>query len=168
MYKDWAKRFYPLSLKNEFKLTYFAKHFKTVEINSTFYRLPSEATVKKWYGSVPPDFVFSIKLSRYLTHILKLQPGEPFKQGFKNYLERLQHLKDKLGPILVQLPASFQAAPERLINLDKEAQQLGKRYKLNLKLACEFRHDSWFRDETFEILKKHQMAAVIASGPGRW
>src|SRR5579884_1491955 len=123
IYKDWAKRFYPLSLKNDFKLTYFAHHFKTVEINSTFYRLPSEEAVKKWYGAVPADFTFSLRLSRYLTHILRLTPGQPFNQGFKNYLDRLQHLKDKIGPILVQLPASFPAAPDRLINLDNEAKR---------------------------------------------
>src|SRR5579884_1878954 len=94
IYKDWAKVFYPLSLKNEFKLTYFAHHFPTVEINSTFYRLPSEKMVKNWYGSVPAGFVFSVKLSRYLTHMLRLQPGQQFSDGLNNYFDRLKFLKD--------------------------------------------------------------------------
>jgi uncharacterized protein YecE (DUF72 family) len=168
IYKDWAKKFYPSALKHEYKLTYFSNHFPTVEINSTFYRLPGEAAVRNWYGSVPSDFVFSAKLSRYLTHRLQLKPGETFNTGLQNYLDRLQHLRDKLGPILVQLPASFHAAPDRIVNLAQQLKKIAPEYKLEVRLACEFRHKSWFTAEIMDILREHNIAAVIASGPGRW
>lgn len=168
VYKDWAKRFYPTTLKQECKLTYFAHHFPTVEINSTFYRLPSEAAVKNWYGSVPADFVFSIKLSRYLTHLIQLQPGQTFNEGLDNYFSRLQFLREKIGCVLVQLPARYHVKPERINNLAEQIKKMEAKYKLKLPIATEFRHKSWFTPEVDELLARNNIANVIASGPGRW
>lgn len=168
MYKDWEGRFYPSSLKQNLKLTYFSKHFPTVEINSTFYRLPSESAVKNWYGSVPDGFIFSVKLSRYLTHMLKLAPGYNFNEGLDNYISRVSLLKDKLGAVLVQLPPSLQAEPEKISNLYNHKLRLEKKYSINLPLAIEFRHRSWFSEKIISELKGYNIAAVISSGPGRW
>jgi len=168
VYKDWAKRFYPVTLKHEYKLTYFAHHFPTVEINSTFYKLPSENTVKNWYGSVPKDFVFTVKLSRYLTHMVQLKPGKKFDQGLDNYFSRVQFLKDKIGCVLVQLPSSYHAKPERIENLAAKFKGMEKKYDLKLPIATEFRHKSWFIPEILNMLSKLNICNVIASGPGRW
>lgn len=115
VYKDWAKRFYPEDLKNQDKLAYFARHFDTVEINSTFYRLPTGRAVRNWYESVPEGFIFAIKLSRYLTHKIRLKPGDKFDAGIDLYFHRLKFLKEKIGVVLVQLPAHIRAKPERLL-----------------------------------------------------
>jgi uncharacterized protein YecE (DUF72 family) len=167
-YKDWGNRFYPDSLRHDDLLAYYAERFATVEVNATFYRLPSESAVKNWYKSVPDNFVYSIKLSRYITHILRLDSGRQTEEALDHFVSRIKHLKEKLGPLLVQLPSTFHASPGRIENLAKEIAPLEKKYDIPLKLACEFRHKSWFTGDIFSLLKKHNIAAVSASGPGRW
>lgn len=168
VYKDWEGKFYPEDLPAKDKLSFFAKEFKTVEINNTFYRLPSEDAVKKWYSGTPDDFIFTAKLSRYLTHLVRLNPGSKFDDGMKNYFSRIRHLKSKLAVVLVQLPASFSAKPGRIENLARKFEESCAQNGLNADLACEFRDISWFKPEVFKTLESLNIASVIASGPGKW
>src|SRR5262249_37896119 len=113
-YKHWWNgQFYPRELKPTQWLKYFAQHFDTVEINNSFYRLPTEESFHAWYSQAPSNFVFAVKASRFLTHIKRLKdPAEALELFFS----RAQHLKDRLGPILFQLPPQFKADLDRLEN----------------------------------------------------
>ncbi|NPV03622.1 MAG: DUF72 domain-containing protein [Syntrophaceae bacterium] len=132
-------------------LAYYSARFRCLEVNSTFYRLPLESTLARWRDLVPAGFVFAVKASRYITHIKRL--GEP-SATVGPFLERIRTLGVKLGPILFQLPARFPFNGELLESfchtLDK-----GFRY------AFEFRDPGWFRDETYDILKKRGAAFCI-------
>src|ERR1041385_1680866 len=101
MYKDWGKEFYPVDMKKGF-LTFLAGEFNTVEVNSSFYHLPLATTFTKWYGEVSDTFIFAVKLSRYVTHMEFENAREPLYR----FLSRAKNLKEKLGPILIQLPPS--------------------------------------------------------------
>src|SRR4051794_25671650 len=117
MYKDWDGRFYPEDVKDPDKLPYFAKHFSTVEINSTFYHLPLETSVQRWYDITPKNFVFTVKLSRYLTHTKRLVPDDTFDESLREFFVRAKPLREKLGVVLAQLPAGFRADQPRLEHL---------------------------------------------------
>ena len=107
-YADWRGRLYPRGLAQREWLTYYADRFQSVEVNNVFYRLPEKATFKRWAAETPEDFEFSLKASRYLTHVLRLsRPTEPVRR----LLSRSSCLCAKRGPILLQLPANFQADP---------------------------------------------------------
>jgi uncharacterized protein YecE (DUF72 family) len=168
IYKDWALRFYPKNLKQEEKLAYYAQHFPTVEINNSFYRLPSEENFKNWQAQVPEDFLFSVKLSRFLTHIKRLKPDERTNEGVDRFCSRARHLKTNLGVVLVQLPANFQASAEKVDNLARQFKKAEKKYGMRFPLAMEFRHDSWFTYESFELLRSLGIASVINSSPDMW
>jgi len=155
-YKHWAEAFYPEELPDKEKLQFYANHFRTVEINSTFYHLPLESTVKKWREQVPDDFIFAVKASRYITHIKRLLDEE----SVKNFLGRAKLLKEKLGVILFQLPPSFKANNERLENFIR---LLPKKYRYTV----EFRDDSWFTEETYEILRKRDVAICFSDLKGK-
>jgi uncharacterized protein YecE (DUF72 family) len=139
-------------------LEYYAQHFRTVEVNNTFYRLPSRDAVANWVTQTPPDFVFAVKASRYLTHIKRLTTVE---QGWKLFRERIEPLIDagKLGPVLWQLPANFHCD---LARLESALEQLppGRH-------AFEFRHPSWFKDGVYAALRRRNAALVIAHHPER-
>ena len=110
-YEHWRGLFYSRDLsKNEF-LTYFCSHFQTVEINNTFYQLPERKTLIRWRDTVPAGFVFSVKASRYITHMKKLKDTE---ESLTKFLERIKVLEDKLGPVLFQLPPNWNFNLERL------------------------------------------------------
>ena len=152
-YNDWADGvFYPPDISNREWLKFYSKHFSTVEINASFYRQMSAKTYKKWHNTAPKDFIFSVKISRFLTHIKKLNdPKEPWQR----FINNAKILKEKLGPILVQLPPNFKINSERLENL---LRIIPKKYKI----AFEFRHETWFCDEVYQILKKYNAALVFA------
>ena len=166
-YPHWKNGvFYPENWKDH-ELKYYQKFFNSVELNASFYHLPKKETFRNWRKLVPKDFIFSVKASRYLTHILRLsEPREPLE----NLLENASALKEKLGPIFFQLPPSFAAEPERLA---KFAELLGfSRGKLlrgalppHLRFAFEFRHQSWFGPEIYRTLKKHNLALVFSDTP---
>src|SRR5438552_16579314 len=110
-YRHWRDRFYPGGVRQSEWLEYYAQRFRTVELNITFYRLPSPATFADWADRVPDDFVFAVKASRYLTHILRLrEPEAPVER----LMEGASRLGSKLGPVLIQLPPRMSAEPERL------------------------------------------------------
>jgi uncharacterized protein YecE (DUF72 family) len=159
VYPHWRERLYPKGLPQRQWLTYYAEHFDTVEINNTFYRLPSPSAVEGWVEQSPPGFVFAVKASRYLTHVKRLKTLGPYLKRFNEPLEPLIH-SEKLGAILWQFPQNFHLNIERLASALK-ALPPGRH-------AFEFRHDSWFTDETYGLLRQHGAALVIGDEASRW
>ncbi len=159
VYPHWRERFYPKGVAQRRWLSYYAEHFDTVEINSTFYRLASPAAVASWLENSPEGFLFAVKMSRYMTHIKRLTMLE---RGTQRFYERLDGLTDsgKLGPVLWQFPPNFHR------DIDRLAAALPKlppgRH------AFEFRHESWFTDEVYELLRRHGAALVIGNESRRW
>jgi uncharacterized protein YecE (DUF72 family) len=157
-YKDWRGRLYPDGLPQRRWLERYAEVFDTVEVNSTFYRLASPNAVGLWVEQTPSGFVFTCKASRYLTHIKRLAGIE---QGVGRFYEPLERLRTsrKLGPILWQFPDNFQRDDERLA---------GALRTLRRGRHCfEFRHESWFVDDVYELLQRHGAALVIGDHPER-
>ena len=157
-YAHWRNGvFYPPRLAPRNWLAYYAREFDTVEVNSTFYRLPRTSAVARWVEETPDDFVFAVKVSRYLTHVKRLvDTGEHLPLLYER-LEPLLH-SPKLGPFLWQLPPTFRCDHGRLAGA-LELLHDGRRH------AFEFRHASWFRDETYALLREHGCALVIADRP---
>jgi uncharacterized protein YecE (DUF72 family) len=157
-YDDWRGRLYPEGLGKPRWLERYAEEFDTVEVNSTFYRLASRDAVARWVEQTPDDFLFAAKASRYLTHIRRLKDIE---QGIQRYYERIEPLvrSPKLGPIVWQFPANFKADTEllaRTLPLLPEGRH-----------CFEFRHESWFKRETYGLLGEHGAALVIGDHP-KW
>ena len=156
-YDHWRQRFYPADLPKSKWFEYYAQHFDTVEINNTFYHLPKEQTLQRWHDIAPKDFLYAVKANRYITHIKRLKDAaEPLERFF----ERVGLLKSRLGPILYQLPPSLQ----------KDLDLLGSFIKLvpRRKTAVfEFRHQSWYCDDTYELLKKYGAGFCIHDMPGK-
>ena len=150
-YDHWRGPFYPPSAKTEDFLPYYCKYFHTVEINNTFYQLPQKETLDMWRDTVPAGFIFSVKGSRYITHMKKLKDPE---KSVGKFLERVEVLGEKLGPILFQLPPRWKLNPERL-EAFLEALPGEQRY------ALEFRDTTWFSDITYRILRDHGAAFCI-------
>jgi uncharacterized protein YecE (DUF72 family) len=155
-YDSWRGRLYPEGLGKGRWLERYSEVFDTVEVNSTFYRLASRDAVARWVDQTPPDFVFAAKASRYLTHVRRLQDIE---EGIARYYERIEPLVEsgKLGPVVWQFPATFRRDDERLA----AALPL-----LPPGRHCfEFRHESWFTEPVYELLRAHSAALVIADHP---
>jgi uncharacterized protein YecE (DUF72 family) len=151
-YRHWRETFYPRGLAQGKWLEFFADRFATVESNAAFYRLPDARTFAAWAERTPPDFVMAVKASRYLTHIRRLaEPEEPVKL----LVERARELGSKLGPILVQLPPSMRADVGRL------RATLGA-FPPDWRVAVEFRHKSWWTDETRRALTEFGAALCLA------
>jgi uncharacterized protein YecE (DUF72 family) len=152
-YKDWAAQFYPEDLPAKDQLGFYATIFNTVEINATFYRLPTLKAVRGWHDRVPPDFQFSIKGSRYITHTKRIRDcGE----AVENYFERLHPLGDRLAVVLWQLPPSL----KRDVPLLEDFIEI---LPPGLRHAIEFRHDSWIGDEVTGTLGRRNIANVLVS-----
>jgi uncharacterized protein YecE (DUF72 family) len=139
-------------------LELYASLFRTVEINNTFYRLPRREAVDAWVKESPPGFLFAVKASRYLTHVKRLQD---MGRGVERFYERIEPLlrSPKMGPVLWQLPPTFRRDDERLAAA--LAQLPAGRH------CFEFRHESWFSEETYELLRRHGAALVIGDHPQR-
>ncbi len=161
IYDHWLGKFYPLALPAKDRLKFFSCHFKTAEINYSFYHLPRPTTYQNWYRQTPGDFVFSVKASRFITHIKRLKG---VKEAWQQFLENSLNLKEKLGPILFQFPPSFQASEEGIKRLENFLKMIAKN-KQKLRFAFEFRHKSWCQKSVYELLKKHNVAWVIADSP---
>ncbi len=150
-YDHWRDVFYPADLPKNQWFAYYVKHFDTVEINNTFYHLPSEATFDSWHDQAPPGFCYALKFSRYGTQMKKLKDPEA---TINNFIERAQRLQSFLGPILVQLPPRWKPDHGRLrAFLDATPS--------NVRWAVEFREATWFSDEVYAILRDHNAAMVI-------
>ncbi len=157
-YAHWRGDFYPRRLVRERWLEFYAEHFDTVEVNSTFYRLASPSSAAMWVEQTPARFIFTCKASRYLTHIRRL--GD-ISDGVARFYERLEALSDarKMGPTLWQLPESFRRDDARL---ERAVRNLPRG-----RHCFEFRHESWFTAPVYEILRKHGVALVIGDHPKR-
>jgi uncharacterized protein YecE (DUF72 family) len=155
LYEHWRGRFYPPSARGS-ELEWFAARFETVELNVTFYRMPASATFRSWAARVPPGFIFAVKASRYLTHILRLRQA---RQSVEYLLERVTELGEHLGPILLQLP------PDLPIDLDGLAATL-ESFPPGIRVAVEPRHPSWYTDEFRALLIEHDAALCMADRRG--
>lgn len=151
-YNHWIKIFYPENLEKNKWLSFYSKYFNTVEVNSTFYRIPFENIVKSWYKKVPDNFFFSIKGPKVITHKMKLKGGNEY---FKKFFERVSLLNEKLKLILWQLPPSLKKDIPLLENFISMLPN-------NYKHAIEFRNNSWFVDELFDLLQNHNIAFCIS------
>lgn len=152
-YAHWEGKFYPKSVKKKDMLKYYSGHFHTVEINNSFYNLPKKKTFKDWAKQSPKEFVFAVKASRYITHMKKLKGP---KRSVSKFLRRVDALGKKLGPIVFQLPPKWKCDAERLESFLK---MLPKRKKY--RYAFEFRNETWFRKEVYDLLKEHNAAFCI-------
>jgi uncharacterized protein YecE (DUF72 family) len=157
-YDSWRGRLYPERCPKRRWLEVYAEHFDTVEVNSTFYRLARREAVAGWVSQTPPEFLFAVKASRYLTHIRRLREIE---QGIKRFYEPIEPLIEagRLGPVLWQLPENFHRDDERLIGLF-ELLPPGPH-------TIEFRHESWFAPEVMSILRRYGVALTIGDHPSR-
>jgi uncharacterized protein YecE (DUF72 family) len=160
-YDDWKGIFYPKHAKIP-ELQFYAQYFNTVEVNSSFYRLPSKATFKHWNSLTPQHFIFSIKASRYISHVKRLKTDARGKLAIRRFLKNASGLGPKLGVILVQLPSNFKANLERLESFITYCAHELKKYNKKTKIALEFRHESWFNDAVYTVLKKHKIALIIS------
>ncbi|MFC7522489.1 DUF72 domain-containing protein [Parapedobacter sp. GCM10030251] len=150
-YKHWKGVFYPEKLKERDQLSFYSKSFYTVEINNSFYRLPSESTFNNWKDQVPTDFLFAVKANRYITHLKKLNEVAEYTRDF---VQLANHLGKKLGPFLFQLPPSWKLNLDRLSNF---AEILPKGYRY----AFEFRNQDWYVPGVYEVLRHHNCAFCI-------
>jgi len=152
-YADWRGRFYPEKLPQRRWLEHYASIFDTVELNNTFYRLPQEDAVRRWAQQTPPGFLFTVKVSRYATHIKRLTT---VADSSRRLAERLGPLEERgcVGPWLWQLPPKFRRDDERLA---------GALAELPPGRHCfEFRDPSWFAEPVWTLLRRHRVAAVLA------
>jgi uncharacterized protein YecE (DUF72 family) len=150
-YNDWAGLFYPADLPKSKWLEYYAGHFNTVEINNTFYRQPKPETFTNWHKQAPKNFLYTIKANRYITHIKRLKDA---KEPLGRFLKGALLLKENLGPILYQLPPGFHQDLDRLRRFLKVLPK-------KLTAVFEFRHESWFSQDTFELLKEFNVSFCI-------
>jgi uncharacterized protein YecE (DUF72 family) len=150
-YTDWRGCFYPAQLPTRDYLPFYSTRFNSLEVNSTFYRLPLETTLARWRDIAPESFVFAVKASRFITHVKRLEDAEGSVLPF---LDRIRCLGAKLGPVLLQLPSRF---PFNGDKLGKFCKVLSK----DVRYAFEFRDPGWFRQETCDILSQHNMAFCI-------
>ncbi len=164
MYKHWGQRFYPENLKEDC-LTFFSREFDTVEINSSFYRMPTYHTFEMWREKSSSKFIFSVKLNQYLTHRKRLIIDEESQAYLKEFLVRAQELERKLAAILIQLPPSFKKNLPRLNIFLKTVNDIILNLEFKPKLAMEFRHQSWFEEEVYEELRSQKVSLVISSTP---
>ncbi|MDQ3441320.1 MAG: DUF72 domain-containing protein, partial [Planctomycetota bacterium] len=151
-YKAWKGPFYPKDMSSDDMLRFYGERFRTVEINNTFFRMPKPAVLEAWAAEVPADFKFVLKASRGITHMKRLKNAE---DSVAHLLKVAEVLKDRLGPLLFQLPP----------NMKKDAARLREFLALlptKRRAAFEFRHQSWFDDEVFALLRHRRVALCIA------
>jgi uncharacterized protein YecE (DUF72 family) len=149
-YKEWKGSFYPPKIPAEAMLRYYAERFLTVEVNNSFYRIPSERVLAGWAEQVPPDFRFVMKASRRITHNSRLKDQDG---SLSYFLQAVNPLGERLGPTLFQLPPTFKKDAERLKEF---LERLPRRWPA----AIEFRHESWFGDDIYDLLRSRDVALV--------
>jgi len=156
-YPSWRGTFYPEDLPSRRYLEFYAQEFPTTEVNYSFYHLPKPETYAKWAAQVPKGFVFSVKASRLITHTKRLKDVE---EPWETFVGNARSLGAHLGPILLQFPPSFRC------NLGRLATFLKMAGSSRVRLVFEFRHASWFVEEVYRLLSRHEAALCIADSPG--
>jgi len=154
-YDHWRERFYPHKLGKPGWLDFYARHFSTVELNNSFYRLPSEAAFANWRDVSPANFSFAVKVSRFITHIKRLKNVE---EAVETFMSRAKILEEKLGPLLYQLPPNMHRDDERLESFLAILPR-------GLKHVVEFRHESWLDEGVFEILRQYNTGLCVFDMP---
>ncbi len=155
-YKSWEEIFYPADVPASRHFEFYATQFRTVEINLTFYRLPSEKMVEGWRRKAPPGFVYAVKGSRFITHMKKLANLDG---AVDKFFDRIAPMKRRIGIILWQLPPILR---KDMARLEAFLCNLPKQYRH----AVEFRHASWLEEETFDLLRRYRAAHVSVSSRG--
>jgi uncharacterized protein YecE (DUF72 family) len=157
VYKHWLDIFYPRGLSGREQLVFYARHFDTVEINYSFYRLPGREVFEAWREESPEGFLFAVKGSRYLTHMKKLtDPQEPLER----LMESAGGLSEKLGPILFQFPSQWKLNLPRLSEFVEALHAYGGQ-----RFAFEFRHRSWLVPDVYALLQSINAALCLPVSP---
>ena len=186
-YEPWRKVFYPEGLPQRRELEFCGRHFPTVEINGSFYSLQRPEYYEQWYDETPQGFLFAVKGSRYITHMLRLSKIEKPLANF--FASGILNLREKLGPFLWQFPPMFRFKPERLdaffrllprsteqalaLARRRDARMIGRsRLAIDanrrLRHAVEIRHPSFMTAEFVRLLRKHGIGLVVADTAGKW
>jgi len=160
-YSDWEEEFYPEELPAENKLEHYSEHFDTVELNNTFYQLPSKGTFEKWRERTPDDFLFTVKVSRFITHRKYLKDCS---DAWGNFYKRAEALKEKLGPFLIQLPARWNVNLERIESFVQNLKDISPEEIF----AFEFRNESWFQKPIIEFFKKQDNITLCLTDSSEW
>jgi len=150
-YRHWREIFYPKGLAQTRWFAFYAEHFDTVEINSSFYHLPKASTFEKWRDQAPPGFCYAIKANRFITQAKKLVDCE---EPMERMMAATRHLGDRLGPMLYQLPPSMGVDLERLANFLRLV-------PVDVTSVFEFRNKSWYIPETFDLLDRHGVGFCV-------
>jgi uncharacterized protein YecE (DUF72 family) len=150
-YKHWLEIFYSKCLPQTRWFAFYAEHFDTVEINSSFYHLPKASTFEKWRDQAPPGFCYAIKANRFITQAKKLLDCE---EPMERMMTAARHLGDRFGPMLYQLPPSLHRDLERL-------EGFLRLLPGDVTNVFEFRHKSWYVDETFALLDRHGVSLCL-------
>jgi len=156
-YGHWRGPFYPEDWPKAEFLKYYVRHFRSVEINNSFYQLPKKETLSTWREETPSDFIFTVKGSRFITHMKKLKDAE---DSLPPLLDAVDALEPKLAVLLFQLPPRWHCNAERLKDFLKSVPS-------DYRLAFEFRDESWFSGEIYEVLRHHGAAFCIYDLAGR-
>jgi uncharacterized protein YecE (DUF72 family) len=160
-YSGWRGSFYPEDLPSREFLAFYAREFDSTEVNYSFYHLPRPSTYEKWASLVADSFVFALKASRFITHVKRLRDT---REAWTTFVRNALALGSHLGPILLQCPPSFRCDRRRLAAFLSLAQD-SVAGSPRLRLAFEFRHDSWFTEEIYKLLRRHDAALCIADSP---
>jgi uncharacterized protein YecE (DUF72 family) len=152
-YNEWKGNFYPEDIKSKDMLSYYSKHFSTVEINNTFYRIPKKEVFESWKEQVPAEFRFILKAPQLITHIKRLKTDT--KDTVEYFTKVSSALGEKRGVVLFQLPPSFKLNLERLEEFIKIVPE-------EIKAAFEFRHEEWFNDDVYSLLKKRNFSLCLS------
>jgi uncharacterized protein YecE (DUF72 family) len=151
-YKDWVGSFYPAHIRPDDYLSHYVEHFRAVELDSTFYGPPRATSVHTWYANTPPDFVFTAKFPRTITHDKKLVDAQ---DDTRTFLDVMAGLREKCGPLLLQFMFDF--GPEAAPVLDQYLAALPQSFRY----AVEFRHKGWLKPQYWDLLAKHHVALCL-------
>jgi len=153
-YKEWKGIFYPESLPKTKWLSFYSQNFNSIEINATFYGRFTKKTFEKWKDQTPRDFLFALKGSRYITHVKRIKNHE---LGIMDFFKNVKGLGEKLGVVLWQFPNNFKLKDENIKRLEAFIESL----PVNIRQAFEFRDESWFVDNVFELLNKYNAGIAM-------
>lgn len=156
-YEHWIGNFYPKELERAKWLEFYSENFNTVELNMSYYRIPFPNMIKGWYKKIPENFKFTFKASRFITHVKKLKN---INKVLKKFYKLTEMMEEKLGCILFQLPPSFKKNQDTLERLKNFLKKLDKT-KRNI---IEFRHESWWDEEVYKLMKRHGAGFCVVSG----